>query len=71
MGLKFIPMPARLLLGLLGLWLMLSGLVTTLNSVFMAVFVTSHVPHSITNLHPIPHTLSLHWPEISEHLKII
>ena len=56
MGLKFIPMPARLLLGLLGLWLMLSGLVTTLNSVFMAVFATSHVPHSITNLHPIPHT---------------
>ena len=56
MGLKFIPMPARLLLGLLGLWLMLSGLVTTLNSVFMAVLATSHVPHSITNLHPIPHT---------------
>ena len=56
MGLKFIPMPARLLLGLLGLWLMISGLVTTLNSVFMAVFATSHVPHSITNLHPIPHT---------------
>ena len=55
MGLKFIPMPARLFLGLLGLWLMLSGLVTTLNSVFMAVFATSHVPHSITNLHPIPH----------------
>ena len=55
MGLKFIPMPARLLLGLLGLWLMLSELVTTLNSVFMAVFATSHVPHSITNLHPIPH----------------
>ena len=56
MGLKVIPMPARLLLGLLGLWLMLSGLVTTLNSVFMAVFATSHVPNSITNLHPIPHT---------------
>ena len=56
MGLKFIPMPARLLLGLLGLRLMLSGLVTTLNSVFMAVFATSHVPYSITNLHPIPHT---------------
>ena len=56
MGLKFIPMPARLLLGRLGLWLMLSGLVTTLNSVFMAVFATSHVPHSITNLHPNPHT---------------
>ena len=55
MGLKFIPMPARLLVGLLGLWLMLSGLVTTLNGVFMAVFANSHVPHSITNLHPIPY----------------